>query len=131
MARTTITIPTATAIQMLQERLDENVKAQAEDKVIQEEYREARKKWEEELLKNLSNYKIESSSAGVRYDGTLNVTLYFAKEGFPAEPIRRDNPYRQINSWEVQELQGLIKLLQAHTEPVVGAGTLNKMSKFL
>ena len=133
MARTTITIPTATAIDMLRERITEDALCIAESEKIEAEYQVAQENWTSDVMsKLLTLTPITKRVFTSRYGAPLvNVEVSFNIDDVPTAPERRDNPYRFLNTFDKREIEAQIKLLQAHTEPTIGAGTLNKMSKFL
>ena len=131
-----VKIATTKVIKALETKLAEIQKDFANQEANEAKYEKARKAWAKEVGKLALAHiaKAESVSAGVRYNGVINVdfNLPAGTIELPAEPKKE---YTTINEWQyremVEEIENAIRILKMTDEEVVSTSTYNAIARYL
>lgn len=131
-----VKIATAKVIKSLEEKLVKIQKDKANEKENQEKFNKELEKWRKAVIKIASTNiaKASHTSVNKRYDGTINLDLYFSKDTLdvPAEP---EPDHKVLPDWQhkemVEELENAIRILKMTDEEYVNASTMKSISKYL
>ena len=131
-----VKIATTKVIKALETKLAQLKNDKANQKVNEEKFDKARKKWSAEVAKlALSKIsKAEDLSANIRYNGTINVdfNLPAGTITIPAEP---EKDFETFHDWQykemVEEIENAIRILKMTDEEVVSTSTYNAIARYL
>jgi hypothetical protein len=103
---------------------------------LEKEYKKTKAAWKQkvarEAIRQISKVKSDDIGINERYDGSININLYFPKGILSAEPKQE---YTVIHDWEYksqkEELESLIRILCLTEDEYISASTYHSISKYL
>jgi hypothetical protein len=136
--RVNVKLPVATVLASLVNTLDELDEGYKNQVKLDKEYEKAcdvwRKKIIREAFRNFDKIKnrVENVRINERYDGTINIDLFFPKGVLSPEPKKE---YKVVAEWEYkaqrEEIESLIRILSLTEDEYINTSTYHSISKYL
>lgn len=123
-------VAVAKVIAKLEERLALDEANRKQNKVNEQEWRDALKKWQNDFVKNHAkvlevehiNHRSYNNSVEIRYTIPQGLEL-------PAEPnYEREST---LGEWQIEEINNAISILKMTDDEYVSANTFSSISKYL
>lgn len=131
-----VKVATPKVIKSLEDKLKQVKENKANEKLNQDKYDKAYKKWQDSVIKIMASHTGKASQARVnkRYDGSLNIDLYF-NAGIADIPDEPQREYEFMVDWKyqetVEELENAIRILKMTDEEYVSTSTFKSIAKYL
>lgn len=117
-------------LEALKSRLTANASSLATNKAIDEQYQADLKKWNERILKDYAS-QLELDSINTRWNGQIEVTYKKINDfDIPNQPKRPDTE-NVLGSYEVQEIENAVRILEMSDEEYVNATTMKSIAGYL
>ena len=114
----------------LQAKLIENEENIAFNNKADENHKKAMADYYELLVKKFIG-KVKPSDVNTRWNGRVEFTYEFTdKDNVPEAPKPEDYK-RTLGNWELEEIQGAIRILEMSEEEMVNASTMKSISQYL
>lgn len=136
MSKLNVKVATSKVIKSLEDKLAVLIADKANEAKYQADYEKAMEKWRTQVIKlavaNAS--KATNSSINERYNGEINLDLYFSKGAFdvPEQPKREG---QNLHEWQykemVEDIEQALRILKMTDDEFVNASTMKSISKYL
>ena len=117
-------------VRALKARIEEGKKAVISNEKKREAHKKALDKYQKQVVKDFAK-DLTISSVNTRWNGQLEVTYDVAKGIELPEQPKCDELEREIGSWEVQEIENAIRILEMSDEEFVNASTMKQIASYL
>lgn len=133
MSKTAVKIAIAKVIASLEAKLAELKSAKEQEEAKEAKFQAELAKWQDKV-KTLALKEIEKAdrvSMSKRYNGEINIDIYFPSGSLNVSdsPERKDRAY--INDSEIQDIEQTIRILKMSDDEFVSASTLKSISHYL